>query len=85
MLANHSNTLACFAIFKLIKFMCFGSTFSYPHKEKFLILRQPDTHNKFNPLPPRTKINPRPPQTRTHSSAVPAPSPQMRKPSTRAG
>jgi len=23
----------CFAIFKLIKFTCFGSTLSYPHKE----------------------------------------------------
>jgi len=39
------STSMCFAIFEM-KFMCFGSTLSYPHKE-FLI-------------PPRTKFNPHP-------------------------
>jgi len=36
----------CFAIFELIKFMCFGSTLIYLHEE-FLILHPP--RNKFNP------------------------------------
>jgi len=35
----------CFAIFELMKFMCFGSTLSYPHKEI------------LNPCPPRTKYD----------------------------
>jgi len=38
----------CFAIFELIKFMCFGSTHIYPHEE-FLIPRPPRTRSKFNP------------------------------------
>jgi len=29
MLANNFSTLTCFAIFELVKFMCFDSTFSY--------------------------------------------------------
>jgi len=32
MLANHFSTSTCFAIFELVKFMCFGSTFSYRAK-----------------------------------------------------
>jgi len=50
MLPNNFCTSMCFVIFELIKFMCFGSTFSYPHKE-LLILRLP--HSKFN-LHPHT-------------------------------
>ena len=33
-----------------MKFMCFGSTLSYPHKE-FLNLRLPSTRTKYNPHP----------------------------------
>ena len=33
MLTNNFSTSKCFAIFELIKFICFGSTLSYPHKE----------------------------------------------------
>jgi len=54
MLANKYSTSTCFAIFELIKFMCFGSTLSYPHKE-FLIPRPPRTRSKFNPHPHRTR------------------------------
>jgi len=49
----------CFAIFELIKFMCFGSTLIYPHKE-FLNPRPPCTRTKHDPLPPRSKFNPHP-------------------------
>jgi len=37
----------CFAIFELIKFRCFGSTLSYPHKE-FLNSRPPRTRTQSN-------------------------------------
>jgi len=57
MLANNFSTSTCFAIFQLIKFMCFRSTLIYPHEE-FLI-----------PRPPRSKFNPHLPRTRTESSA----------------
>jgi len=40
MLANNFSTSTFFAIFELIKFMCFGSTLIYTHKE-FLIPRPP--------------------------------------------
>jgi len=43
MLANKFSTSTCFAIFELIKFMCYGSTFSCTHKE-FPILRPPRMH-----------------------------------------
>jgi len=43
MLANNFNTSTCFAILQLFKFMCFGSTFSCPHKE-VPILRPPRMH-----------------------------------------
>jgi len=46
MLAKKFSKSMCFAIFDLMKFMCIGQTFSYPHKE-FLI-----------PRPPRSKYNP---------------------------
>ena len=59
-----------FAIFELIKFMCFGLTLIYPHEE-FLI-----------PRPPRTKFNPHP---HTKQCGFPQPAPQMRVPATRAG
>jgi len=42
MLANNFGTSTCFAIFELIKFMYFGSTFNYHHKE-FLLLHPPRT------------------------------------------
>ena len=32
MLANNFSTSTCFAIFELVKFMCFDSTFSYRAK-----------------------------------------------------
>ena len=51
---NNFSISTCFAIFELIKFMCFGSAISYPHEE-FLIPRPPRTCNKFNPHPPRTR------------------------------
>jgi len=57
MLVNNFSTSTCFAIFELIKFMCFGSTLSYPHKE-FFNPRPPRT--KYNPLLPRSKFNPHP-------------------------
>ena len=57
MLTNNFNTSTYFAIFELIKFMCFGSTPSYPHKE-FLNLRPPCIRTKYNPHPPRSKFNP---------------------------
>jgi len=50
MLAKNFNTSTCFAIFELIKFMCFGSTLIYPHNE-FLNPHR----SKFNPHPPRTQ------------------------------
>ena len=59
MLANNFSTSTCFAIFKLIKFMCFGSTLIYP-QEEFLIPRPPRTRSKFNPRPPSSKFNPHP-------------------------
>jgi len=62
------HTSTCFAIFDLIKFMCFGSALSYPHKE-FLNPRPPRT--KYNPLPPRSKFNP--PRTRPANAIVPVP------------
>jgi len=54
MMANNFSTSTCFAIFELIKFMWFGSTLIYPHKE-FLIPRPPRTRSKFNQHPPRTQ------------------------------
>jgi len=57
MLANNFSTSTCFVIFEVIKFMCFGSTLSYPHEE-FLIPRPTRTRSQFNP-----------PRTGTHSSA----------------
>jgi len=53
MLANNfsSCTSTCFAIFELIKFMCFGSTLSYPQKE-FLNPRPaglPGSHKQKRP------------------------------------
>jgi len=57
MLANNFSTSTCFAIFELIKIMCFVSTLSYPHKE-FL-----------NPCPPGTRSRPAASSTRTHGSA----------------
>jgi len=68
--------------FELIKFMCFGSTLSYPHKE-LLVPRWPSTCTKYNPLPPRNKFNPRPPAR--VAVQVPAPARQMRVSATRAG
>ena len=55
MLANNFSTSVCFAIFELIKFMCFGSTLIYPHEE-FLILHP----QQVQPAPalPCSKINP---------------------------
>jgi len=50
MLAKKFCKSMFFAIFELIKFMCFGQTFSYPHKE-FLIPRPPRTRSKYNPHP----------------------------------
>ena len=44
MLANNFSTSTCFAIFELIKFMCFGSTFGCPHKE-FPIVLPPCMHS----------------------------------------
>ena len=70
MLANNFHTSTCCAIFELIKFMCFGSTLKYPHKE-FLIPRPPRTRTKYNPLPPRSKFNTRPPLTLTRSTRNP--------------
>ena len=49
MLVNNFSTSTCFAIFELIKFMCFGSKFSYPDKESFI------------PRPPRTNAGTRNP------------------------
>ena len=57
MLANNFSTSTCFAIFELIKFMCFDSTLIY-QQEEFLI-----------PRPPRSKFNPHPPRTLTQSNA----------------
>ena len=45
MLANDFSMSTCFAIFELIKLMCFGSTLSYPHKE-FLKPRPPRTRTQ---------------------------------------
>jgi len=56
MLPNNFSTSTCFIIFELIKFMCFGSTLIYPHKE-FLIPRPSRNSTKYNPLPPRSKFN----------------------------
>ena len=55
MLANNfsTSTSTCFAIFELIKFMCFGSTLSYLHKESLNLPR-----TKYNPLMPHSKFNP---------------------------
>ena len=44
MLANNFSTSTCFAIFELIKFMCFGSTFTFTHKP-FPILHPPSMHS----------------------------------------
>jgi len=44
-LANNFSTSTCFAVFKLIKFMCFGSTLIYPHEE-FLNPRPLRTHTQ---------------------------------------
>jgi len=57
MLVNKFSTSTCFAIFELIKFTCFGSTLSYPHKE---VLNPPRTRTKYNP--PRSKLNLHPPR-----------------------
>jgi len=59
MLGNNFNTSACYVIFEQIKFMHFGATFSYPHKE-------------ISPLACTAVL-------------VPATSPQMWVPATRAG
>jgi len=75
MLSNNFSTSTSFAIFELIKFMCFGSTLIYPHEE-FLIPRPSRTRSKFNPRPPRSKFNPHAKQCGF---------PQMRVPTTRAG
>jgi len=40
-----------------MKFMCFGSTLSYTHKQ-FLNTSPPRTRSKYNQLPPRSKFNP---------------------------
>ena len=56
MLPNNFSTSTCFIIFELIKFMCFGSTLIYPHKE-FLIPRPSRNSTKYNPLPPRPAAN----------------------------
>jgi len=45
-MANNVSKSVCFAIFELIRFMWFDTTFSYPHKE-ILIPRLPCT--KYNP------------------------------------
>jgi len=50
MLVNNFSTFTWFAIFELIKFMCFDSTLIYPHEE-FLIPLPPRTRSKFNPHP----------------------------------
>jgi len=74
----------CFAIFALVKFMCFGSTLSYPHKE-FLNPCLPHTRTKHNP--PHSTAS----STRTHpiparkAVRVPAPALQMQVPATHAG
>ena len=60
MLANKFSTSTCFAIFELIKFMCFGSTLSYLHKEF------------INPLPPCSKFNPPRMQSSADSHTHPA-------------
>jgi len=52
MLANNLSTPTCFAIFELIKFMCFGSTLT---RTKNFNPRPPRTRTKCNPLPPRTR------------------------------
>jgi len=57
MLANNFSTSTCFAIFELIKFMCFGSTLIYPHEE-FLIPRPPASSTRARPADAGTR-NPR--------------------------
>jgi len=75
MLANNFSTSTCFAIFELIKFMCCGSTLSYPHEEF------------VNPCLSRPVASP----TRTCPTPaciavqVPTCIPQMRIPTTRVG
>jgi len=77
MLANNFSTSTCFAIYELMKFMCFGSTLSYPHKE-FLNPRpqqvQPAlTPQQIQPAPARIAVQ------------TPTPAPQMWVPTTRTG
>ena len=77
MLANNFGTSTCFAIYELMKFMCFGSTLSYPHKE-FLNPRpqqvQPAlTPRQIQPAPARIAVQ------------APMPAPQMWVPTTRTG
>jgi len=48
MLANNFRRSTCFANFELIKFMCFGSTLSYPHST----LSYPQKKEFLNPHPP---------------------------------
>jgi len=55
MLANNFSTSTCFAIFELIKFMCFGLTLIYPHDE-FLIPRPPRT--RLAPARKAVRVNP---------------------------
>jgi len=49
MSANSFSTTTCFAIFELVKFMCFVLTLIYPYEE-FLIPHLP--LSKFNLHPP---------------------------------
>ena len=56
---NNFSASTCFANFELIKFMFFGSAFSYPHKD-FLIQRSTRTRSKYNLLAPCSKFNPHP-------------------------
>ena len=70
MLENTFSTSTCCAIFELIKFICFGSTLSYPYKE-FLILCPPCTRTKFNPRPSRTGTHSQCGLTRPRRTLVP--------------
>jgi len=53
MSANSFSTTTCFAIFELIKFVCFVLTLIYPYEE-FLIPRLP--LSKFNLRPPQRGV-----------------------------
>jgi len=84
MLANSFSTSTWFAMFELIKFICFGSTLSCPHKELHIprLLRN---RTKYNQLPPRSKVTRSRPAPADIAVRVPVPAPQMRVPATYTG